>query len=104
MEQHDVHRLVVQCLCDILAEEEKAPAEPVNESTRLIGRNAVLDSLALVKLIVEVEQRMRAEYGAAITLADERAMSQKHSPFLTAGTLGAYAWSLTREMASHGGA
>jgi acyl carrier protein len=104
MEQHDINRLVVQCLCDVLAEEEKAPAEPVNESTRLIGRNAVLDSLALVRLIVEVEQRMQAEYGVAVILADERAMSQKNSPFLTAGTLGSYVWSLTREMASHDGA
>jgi hypothetical protein len=59
----------------------------VNEATRLVGERAVLSSLALVSLIVEVEQTIEDEWGVALTLADERALSQQHSPFRSVGTL-----------------
>ena len=65
---------------------EPEPAE-VTEATRLVGERAVLSSLALVSLIVEIEQTIEDEWGAALTLADERALSQQHSPFRSIGTL-----------------
>lgn len=56
----------------------------------LFGKNGRLDSLGLVSFIVEVEQELEDEFGVGITLADERAMSQKNSPFLTLQTLEEY--------------
>jgi D-alanine--poly(phosphoribitol) ligase subunit 2 len=53
----------------------------------LFGNGAVIDSIELVSLIVHVEGRLAEELGMQVTLADERAMSQKHSPFRTVGTL-----------------
>jgi acetyltransferase-like isoleucine patch superfamily enzyme len=49
-----------------------------------------LDSLGLLNLIVATEQQIEAEFGTTVTLADEGAMSQQHSPFRTIGTLAAY--------------
>jgi D-alanine--poly(phosphoribitol) ligase subunit 2 len=58
--------------------------------TILFGKSGKLDSLALVGLIVAVEQNIQEEFGTAVTLADERALSQKNSPFKTIATLSEY--------------
>jgi acyl carrier protein len=69
----------------------------MDESTYLIGPGSLLDSLGLVRLIVDLEQRLQDEYGISLTLADERAMSQKNSPFRTVQSLAGYIWLLTLE-------
>ena len=66
--------------------------------TRLLGGNSNLDSLGLVNLIVAVEQNIEDEFDISITIADERAMSQKHSPFKTIGTLANYIDMLLNEI------
>jgi carbonic anhydrase/acetyltransferase-like protein (isoleucine patch superfamily)/acyl carrier protein len=62
-----------------------------------IGNAGNLDSLGLLNLIVATEQRVESEFGITITLADERAMSQKNSPFRTIGTLTNYVSLLLEE-------
>jgi acyl carrier protein len=59
-------------------------------ATILFGKGGQLDSLALVTLIIEVEEKVADELGVPIVLADERALSQKNSPFLTLQTLTQY--------------
>ena len=61
-----------------------------SNDTILFGRSGKLDSLGLVSLIVAVEERVEEEYGVAISIADERAMSQENSPFKSIGTLADY--------------
>jgi D-alanine--poly(phosphoribitol) ligase subunit 2 len=56
----------------------------------LYGREGVLDSLGLVTFIVAVEQAIEEELGVTVTLADEKAVSQRSSPFRTIGTLVEY--------------
>ena len=58
--------------------------------TILFGKSGRLDSLGLVSFIVAVEQNIQDEFGTEITLADERAMSQQHSPFRSIGALSDY--------------
>ena len=58
--------------------------------TRLYGAGSDIDSLGLVGLLIELEERVSARYGVPISLTDERAMSQEHSPFRTVGSLAAY--------------
>lgn len=67
--------------------------------TVLFGESGKLDSLGLVNLIVSTEQKIEEEFGVVITLADERAMSQKNSPFRTIGTLADYISLLLKENA-----
>ena len=66
-------------------------------TTILFGKGGQLDSLALVSLIIEVEEKILDELGVSITLADERALSQKNSPFLTLQTLTQYVSLLINE-------
>lgn len=70
-----------------LPDERQLKKEP---QTILFGKGGRLDSLGLVSFIVEVEQELEEEFGVGVTLADERAMSQKNSPFLTLQTLEEY--------------
>ena len=56
----------------------------------IYGRNGKLDSLGLVNLILTIEQQIEDEYGLKINLADERAVSQKNSPFESVETLTNY--------------
>ena len=56
-------------------------------NTSLYGDNSELDSLGLVNLIVVIEQIIEDDFDVILTLADERAMSQKNSPFRTIDSL-----------------
>jgi acyl carrier protein len=66
--------------------------------TVLMGSDGKLDSLALVNLIVVIEQNIEDKFDVSITIADERAMSQKRSPFRTIGTLADYIDMLLKEI------
>jgi D-alanine--poly(phosphoribitol) ligase subunit 2 len=55
--------------------------------TKLFGRESELDSLGLVDLIVRIEDSINDKYDVSISIADEKAMSQKHSPFRSIETL-----------------
>ncbi len=63
---------------------EKSPG------TVLFGEGGTLDSIGLVSFIVAAEQKIAQETGINITLADERAMSQRNSPFRTVSALANY--------------
>jgi acyl carrier protein len=58
--------------------------------TRLFGGNGKLDSLALVNLIVSIEEAIEEEFNNSIILADEKAMSRRTSPFSSIKTLVIY--------------
>lgn len=58
--------------------------------TALFGKSGKLDSLALVTLIVDVEQKLEERLGITLVLADERAMSQTRSPFRDLPSLADY--------------
>ncbi len=100
----EIANMVLASLRAILEVKRKAPVADVGESTTLIGRQAVLDSLGLVTLLVDLEQRFEELHGWPVTLANERALSQKHSPFRTVQTLTNYICSLQAEKQAHAAA
>lgn len=67
------------------------------ENCALFGRGSTLDSVDLVSLIVAIEQAVEDQFGRTVTLANERAMSQTHSPFRSIGSLADYILSLLEE-------
>ncbi len=69
-------------------------------NTVLFGKSGKLDSLGLVTFIVAVEEKLQEGFEVALTLADERAMSQEKSPFRTIGTLSNYVSLLLEEIAN----
>jgi acyl carrier protein len=82
-----VKRLTVE---ELTAQGLDAPAA-IGPDTRLFGKDGLLDSMALVSLVMSLEQEIAERFGAEIALADEKALSQKHSPFRTIGSLVSYA-------------
>ena len=96
----DDQRLVAIIYDDIDEINELLPAEQHAEKSLdavLVGESGSLDSFGLVNLIVAVEQRVNDEFGIALTLADERAMSRSRSPFRTVATLRDYIAALLKE-------
>lgn len=67
--------------------------------TILFGQSGKLDSLGLVDLIVTTERKIEEEFGVTVALADERALSQKNSPFRTVASLAGYIVTLLTEKA-----
>jgi acyl carrier protein len=96
MNRKDVVALIITAAEDLRQERKIASHDPIAESTVLFGRNGIFDSLGLVSLIVDVEQRIE-DHGISIILGDERAVSQKHSPFRTVQSLAEYICKLIGE-------
>ncbi len=53
----------------------------------LYSAGGKLESLDFVTLIMEVEEKINAEFGTNITIADENLLSKQKSPFSTLATL-----------------
>lgn len=69
---------------------------------KLFGEGG-MDSMGLVQFIVMVEERIDDELGVEVSLASDKAMSRRNSPFLTLGTLAAYIEECLAEESGHAG-
>lgn len=89
---------IAQLVLASLQEEGVAIPEATGELPKvpLIGRGAMLKSVALVAMLVAVEQRLAEELGIEVSLMDERAMSQTRSPFRDVQSLVDYIEGLAR--------
>jgi acyl carrier protein len=78
-----------EVLLPLIDEVEEEVGEEIgrDRDTILLGEGSALDSLAVVTLLVSVEEEIASRTGQEIRLVDERAMSKKASPFRTLGTL-----------------
>lgn len=65
----------------------------------LYGAGGKLESLDFVTLIMEVEEKINAEFGTDITIADENLLSKAKSPFSTLRTLIEYLEELLKQPA-----
>ena len=65
----------------------------------LYGVGGKLESLDFVTLIMEVEEKINAEFGTDITIADENLLSKAKSPFSTLRTLIEYLEELLKQPA-----
>jgi len=77
-----------------LAREDGAQLE-VSPAAPIFGPDSALDSLGLVALLLDIEDGLRG-IGCEVVLSDERAMSQKRSPFRSVPALVAYITSVSR--------
>ena len=90
----DVRRAVLEAIAEFNASE--GAQVPANEDTVLLGEGGALDSLGLVRLVMAIERKVEDESGVPVSLTDEKAMSQRNSPFRSVGALIEYAQSLVR--------
>lgn len=94
--------LIIENARQIAAEQDIEADAGVDAGTRLFGEDGLFDSMALVSLVVAVEQAIEEKYGVAVSLADEKALSQRNSPYRTVATLAQYAATELRSRQSHG--
>lgn len=70
----------------------------IDENSYLFGSNeALFDSIGLIEFLVELEYALYDELGKNISLADEKAMSQTTSPFISVKILSRYICKLLNE-------
>jgi acyl carrier protein len=96
----DAYDIVLESLQEVFVQGGTTPPGAITEETVLVGADAVLDSLGVVQLIVEVEQRVEAAHGISVTLANDKAMSARNSPFRTVGVLADHVIATAAEGAS----
>lgn len=91
-----IETIIIEALNEINEELENENLNNPTSETKLYGGG--LDSLALVSLITDLEERISDEFEKDIVLADEKAMSQKASPFRNVETLTNYIQKLLEEV------
>tara|TARA_X000000368_G_scaffold415978_1_gene408869 strand:- start:373 stop:681 length:309 start_codon:yes stop_codon:yes gene_type:complete len=89
---------LIQTVLKELGEDlEKNSLLDTNEMTPLFGSKSDLDSINLVNLITDIEERLSDEHDIVITLASASAMSSTRSPFLRVGSLVNYILELIKK-------
>ncbi len=95
--QQKIEKIILEALKELSEELENESLNNPTSETKLYGGSGVLDSLALVSLITDLEDRISDEFEKDIILADEKAMSQRTSPFRSVETLTNYIQKLLEE-------
>jgi acyl carrier protein len=88
--QEDVQKIIQEIVKEIGEEKGNKSLIRSNPNTLLYGKNGHLDSLSLVFLTAGLEQEIYDRLDKEITIADERALSQKSSPFRSIASLSDY--------------
>lgn len=87
-------KMIIESLNDLIDEdtedEIKVTILNANSDTRLFGTNGILDSMDVVILLSDLEERLDEEYDVAISLASDSIMSKARSPFRTVKSLSKY--------------
>lgn len=84
-----VEQIVVRCVYQIFSEFHLVP-DQLNSETPIYGDRDGISSLALVRLIVDIEAAMEEEMGLTISLANDQVLSMTRSPFRNFGSLLAF--------------
>jgi acyl carrier protein len=83
--------LIVETI--LLVKDETGLTVPsrLQADTALFGIEGFLDSMALVSLVIALEQGIEEKFGVSVKLADAHALAQEHSPYSTIHALAEYA-------------
>lgn len=97
MEKQRLNDLIITSVRQVLEENSSGHSVNITIDSRLYGAGGLLDSLGLVRLIADIEEEIYQKTNQTITLADEKAMSQKNSPFKSIISLSDYIEKLLTE-------
>jgi len=89
MTREEIQKLIFDALVMVNHARDENEKIPITAETALFGNDGHLDSMGLVGLLIDVEESLQNE-GIRISLSDERAMSEKNSPFRNVPTLTDY--------------
>jgi acyl carrier protein len=91
-----VQAVVLQAMRATNQARDAASQLAVSADAPIFGPDSSLDSLGLVGLLLDIEEGLQA-IGCDVVLSDERAVSQKRSPFRSVQSLVAYVSTFARE-------
>ena len=83
-------KLIFEGIKDYNTQVNKKNQLPISIELELFSENGVLDSLGLVNLIMSIEEQFEDYLDTSIVIADEKAMSQKNSPFQSVHSMADY--------------
>ena len=89
MEKDEIRRIIFNAIDLLNQARDEEDKIPVNPDTLLFGTNGYLDSMGLVSLLIDIEESLQIE-GLDVSLSDERAMSERNSPFRDVSALTEY--------------
>lgn len=97
IERNSLLELVQSVLKELGEDLGKEEFLQTDESTPLFGARSSLDSMNLVNVITDIEERLSDDYAIHITLANASALSRTRSPFRRVGACVDYIMELIEE-------
>jgi len=88
--QKEVLKVIYDTVDEINLELDDGKKIEKSQSTALYGGSGTLDSFELVNFLVLLEEKIDDVLQKIISLSDEKALSQKNSPFRTISSLENY--------------
>lgn len=86
----EVLEMILAGLKQVLKGQGKPIPGNLSPETTLYGQGSDVDSLGFVQLLLDMEEQVNERYSVAVTPTDEKAMSQRNSPFRTVQSLAEY--------------
>jgi acyl carrier protein len=93
----NIYKSIYKSIDEVNSQMSKEEQLIKSPDTVLYGDSSSIDSIGLINIIVTVEQNIEDDFEKSITLADQKAMSQKQSPFKTVESLAKYIQILIEE-------
>lgn len=87
----EILRIILETAGELEESDQLSLDGELSEHSQLFGEEGVLDSMGLVSLIVAVEQAIQDELSKSVSLADEKALSMRNSPYRSVASLADYA-------------
>ena len=94
MEIENIIKDAIEELNEQLDDDKKIQYSP---DTRLIGKNASIESMDFVTLITIIEELVSNKLDKDIKIVSDKAFSREHSPFYSIGTLTNFVSELVKE-------
>ena len=88
--REDVINVIIETIEDYNGSLEEDNHLPTDLDKSIYGEDSNLDSLGLVSFIIGLEQNIEDKFDHSVSLADEKAMSQKSNPFNNINSLADY--------------
>jgi hypothetical protein len=85
-----IKKILTETLLTLSEDFGKPELSAESDQLILFGENGILTSIELVALIADLEDRLFEQLNASLVLADEKAMSQRNSPFKNVENLTAF--------------
>lgn len=94
MDYNQAFKAVIDSLKESIDETTEGAVKEViigaSESTRLFGDSGILDSLGIVILLSDLEEKLEDDFDVIVSLASDSAMSRTRSPFRSVKSLAEY--------------